>query len=282
MDTQKVWLITGAARGLGLEIAKAVLAAGDKVIATVRSNPEKLTAELNGKNLLVITVDVVNEPRVKEAVAEAVAAFGKLDVLVNNAGFGLLSGVEEGSDLEVRKMYDTNVFGSLNMIRAVAPYFRLQKSGHIINISSVGGLVGSPGWGLYNSTKFAVEGFSEALYKELKPLNIHVTVVEPGYFRTNFLDGSSLNKSENSLADYADTVGKMRSRVTEINYKQPGDPRKLALALIKLVAADNPPLHLPMGQDTLAAYQSKTDAFQKEIEEWYDTIVSTDHADDER
>jgi NAD(P)-dependent dehydrogenase (short-subunit alcohol dehydrogenase family) len=277
MSTQKVWLITGAARGLGFEIAKTVLAAGDKVVATVRSNAEKLAAELNNENLHVVTLDVVNEAQTKEAVAEALATFGKIDILLNNAGFGLLSGVEEGSDEQVRKMFDTNVFGSLNMIRSVAPHLRQQRSGHIINISSIGGLVASAGWGLYNSTKFAVEGFTEALYKELKPLGVHVTVIEPGYFRTNFLDSSSLNQSENIIADYADTVGKTRLHAAEVNYKQPGDPHKLALALIKLVAAENPPMRLPMGQDTLAAYKSKTEAFQKEIQEWHDTIVSTDH-----
>jgi NAD(P)-dependent dehydrogenase (short-subunit alcohol dehydrogenase family) len=277
MSTQKVWLITGAARGLGFEIAKTVLAAGDKVVATVRSNAEKLAAELNNENLHVLTLDVVNEAQTKEAVAEALATFGKIDILLNNAGFGLLSGVEEGSDEQVRKMFDTNVFGSLNMIRSVAPHLRQQRSGHIINISSIGGLVASAGWGLYNSTKFAVEGFTEALYKELKPLGVHVTVIEPGYFRTNFLDGSSLNQSENIIADYADTVGKTRLHAAEVNHKQPGDPHKLALALIKLVAAENPPMRLPMGQDTLAAYKSKTEAFQKEIQEWHDTIVSTDH-----
>jgi NAD(P)-dependent dehydrogenase (short-subunit alcohol dehydrogenase family) len=277
MNTQKVWLITGAARGLGFEITKEVLAAGDKVVATVRSNAEKLAAELNNKNLHIVTLDVVNEAQTKEAVVEAIATFGKIDVLLNNAGFGLLSGVEEGSDEQVRKMFDTNVFGALNMIRSVAPHLRRQRSGHIINISSIGGLVASVGWGLYSSTKFAVEGFTEALHKELKPLGIHVTVIEPGYFRTNFLDGSSLNRSENIIDDYADTVGKTRLLATEINYKQPGDPQKLALALIKLVASENPPMRLPMGQDTLWAYQSKTEAFQKEIEEWHDTIVSTDH-----
>jgi NAD(P)-dependent dehydrogenase (short-subunit alcohol dehydrogenase family) len=277
MITQKVWLITGAARGMGLEITKAVLETGDKVVATVRNNPEKLADELKSDNLLVVTLDVVNEEQTKEAAAKAIAFFGRIDVLVNNAGFGLLGAVEEGSDAEVRKMFDTNVFGTLNVIRSVAPYMRQQRSGYIINISSIGGLVGSAGWGLYNSTKFAVEGISEALCKELKPLGIKVTVVEPGYFRTNFLDGSSLKRSEIVIDDYADTAGKMRTTATEINYNQPGDPQKLALAMVKLASSENPPLHLPMGRDTLKAYHLKTEAFRKDIEVWHDTILSTDH-----
>lgn len=279
MKTQKTWFITGAGRGLGLAITKAVLEHGDNVVAAVRSHPEQLAAELNNDNLLVVPLDVTNEIQASIAIGLAAEKFGKIDVLLNNAGFGLLAAVEEAPDADIRHMYDTNVFGTLNVIRQMLPVMRAQRSGHIINITSVGGLVGSVGWGLYNSTKFAVEGISEALSKELAPLNIFVTAVEPGYFRTNFLDGSSLNTIPHVIDDYADTVGKMRSTAVQVNKKQPGDPEKLAAALIAIANADKPPLHLPLGKDTLASYQTKTKNFQQDIDTWYETITGTDHDD---
>lgn len=275
----KVWFITGASRGFGFEITKAVLASGDKVVATVRSQPEKLETELNDQNLLVLKMDVTDQKQTELAVAQAIDKFGKIDVLVNNAGFGLLSAVEEGTDEELRKMYDTNVFGLLNVTRSILPHLRKQHSGHIINISSIGGLVGSFGWGLYSSTKFAVEGLSEAMSKELKPLGIFVTVVEPGYFRTNFLDKSSLTRSKNIIEDYVETSGKMREFATQVSYKQPGDPTKLAVAIVQIANSKTPPLHLPLGKDTLNSFRAKTEAFEKDIETWYDVITSTDHDD---
>lgn len=279
MKTQKVWFITGAARGLGFEIAKTVLASGDQVVATVRSSREQLATDLASDNLYVVSLDVTNEEKVKEAIDLAIEKFGKIDVLVNNAGFGLLGAVEEATDAAIRRMYDTNVFGTLNVIRHVLPILRKQGNGHIMNISSVGGLTGSAGWGLYNSTKFAVEGISEALSKELAPLNIFVTAIEPGYFRTNFLDSSSLNTVTNIIDDYKDTVGKMRSAAVERNKKQPGDPKKLAEALIAIAYTETPPVHLPMGKDSLSSYQAKTASFQLDIDAWHDVIVGTDHDD---
>jgi len=275
MKKQKIWFITGAGRGFGFEIAKAALASGDIVIATVRNNASELASDLSNNNLTVVTLDITDENQAKELAKTLIEKFGKIDVVFNNAGFGLLGAVEEITAEEVRKLYETNVFGTLNVTRSFLPYLRKQGSGHIINISSVGGLTGSPGWGIYNSTKFAVEGFSEALAKELSPLGIYVTVVEPGYFRTNFLDPSSLNRGSIVIEDYAETTGKMRNRATEINYKQPGDPAKLAAAMVKLVESENPPLHLPMGQDTLDAYEAKTMAFQKNIQDWHSVIIGT-------
>ena len=277
MKTQKTWFITGASRGLGLAVTKAVLEAGDKVVATVRSNPEALTAQFNNDNLLVISLDVTQEAQVPEAVNKAIAKFGTIDVLLNNAGFGLLAAVEEGTDKEIRHMYDTNVFGTLNVLRHLLPVLRQQRSGHIINITSLGGLSGSAGWGLYNSTKFAVEGISEALAKELAPLNIFVTAVEPGYFRTNFMDNSSLNTALHSIDDYKDTVGKVRANAAHVNNTQPGDPQKLAAALIAIVSAPKPPVHLPLGRDALAAYRTKTANFQQDIDAWHGVITGTDH-----
>ncbi|WP_321332135.1 oxidoreductase [uncultured Bacteroides sp.] len=275
----KVWFITGASRGFGLEITKAVLASGDKVIAAVRTPDEFVLQVSNNENLLVVPLDVTNEEQSKKAVLTGHDYFGRIDVLVNNAGYGLLSAVEEASGEEVKKNYDTNVFGTLNVIRAVLPFMRKQRSGHIINISSVGGLTGSIGWGLYSSTKFAIEGITEALALELAPLGIKATVVEPGYFRTNFLDASSLNRTANIIEDYAETVGKMRAFATQVNRKQPGNPVKLAEAFIKLAVAENPPLHLPLGKDTLERYEHKTAGFAKDIENWYDVIIGTDHDD---
>src|SRR5215467_11714663 len=241
----KIWIITGAARGFGQQISKAVLASGDVVIATVRSRPEELKAQLgNHPNLHVAILDVTNEDQARNVAAEAVKNFGRIDVLVNNAGSGLLSAVEEATDEEVKRNYETNVFGLLKVTRAVLPHMRRQRSGHVINFSSVGGLLGWPGWGLYCSTKFAVEGLTESLAKELWPLGIYTTAVEPGFFRTNFLDGSSLTRTENIIADYAETVGKMREFATEVSYKQPGDPAKLAAAVVRLAASPKPPVHL--------------------------------------
>ena len=280
MENQKVWFITGASRGFGLEITKAALIAGDKGVATVRGQINELTEiAADNKNLHVLTLDVANEAATKTAAEAAIEKFGKIDVLVNNAGFGLLSAIEEGTDMEIRKMYDTNVFGLLHVTRAILPYMRARKSGHVINISSVGGLASAPGWGLYASTKFALEGITEAMADELKALGIFATVVEPGYFRTNFLDGSSLTRAGNIIDDYAGTVGQMREFATQVSYKQPGDPVKLAAAIIKLAASENPPVHLPLGRDTLAAYRAKTAAMENDIASWETVVVNTDHDD---
>lgn len=280
MTTKKVWFITGASRGFGFEIAKEALNNGDQVIATVRKNTDAVKQQLgNGDRLEVAVLDVTDEANIKNAVEDAVRRFGRIDVLVNNAGHGLLSGVEEASDAEVRKVYDANVFGLLNVTRAVLPYFRRQHSGHIINLSSVGGLTGITGWGLYGSTKFAVEGITEALAAELAPLGIYATAVEPGFFRTDFLDASSLTTSPHIIDDYAETVGKMRSFAAEVNHKQPGSAVKAAQAIVRLGHAEHPPVHLPLGRDTLAMFKEKMDRFNADIETWRDTIVGTDHDD---
>jgi NAD(P)-dependent dehydrogenase (short-subunit alcohol dehydrogenase family) len=280
MKTQKTWFVTGASRGFGMDITRAALSSGDKVVATVRTKPGQLAEEFsNNPDLLVVTMDVTSQSQVQQAVEQAIAHFGAIDVLVNNAGYGLLSAIEEASDEEVKQNYEVNVFGTLNVIRAVLPFMRKQRSGHVINISSVGGLSGYVGWGLYGSTKFAIEGITEALALELAPLGIHATVVAPGFFRTNFLDTSSLSRSVNVIEDYAETVGAMRDFATQVNRKQPGDPEKLARAFLLLAASENPPVHLPLGKDTLARYQGKAAAFEKDVHQWYDVITGTDHND---
>ncbi len=280
MSKTKAWFITGASRGFGFEIAKAVLKTGDKVVATVRSKPEQLLKLLNNdKNLLVTVLDVNDKNLVKTSVKVALDKFGSIDVLVNNAGYGLLSAVEEASDEEVRQNYETNVFGLLNVTREVLPHMRQQRSGHIINLSSVGGLAGFPGWGLYCSTKFAVEGITESMASELAPLGIHATAIEPGFFRTDFLDSSSLVTTENIIVDYADTAGKMRNQMAQANKKQPGSAERLAQAFIALANSESPPVHLMLGKDTLAVYRKKIATMEKEIEEWHDIITGTDHDD---
>jgi NAD(P)-dependent dehydrogenase (short-subunit alcohol dehydrogenase family) len=280
MKTQKTWFITGAGRGFGLNITEAVLNSGDNVVATVRNNPEDLAVKFgNNPNLLVVVLDTTNEEQAIAAAASGIAKFGKIDVLVNNAGYGLLSAVEEATSKEVFNNFNVNVFGVLNTTRAILPYMREKRSGHIINISSIGGLSAYFGWGVYGATKFAIEGITEGLAMELAPLGIHATVVAPGFFRTNFLDQSSLVRSENIIEDYNETVGEMRKFATTANKKQPGDPIKLAAAFLKLAASEKPPVHLPLGSDTLERFRFKTKNFEEDITNWYDTIVGTDHDD---
>lgn len=274
--TQKTWFITGASRGIGAEIAKAVLAAGDQLIATARRKTDLHEFESN-PNVLTLSLDITDEAQVQAAVAAALERFGQIDVLVNNAGFGLLGGIEETSAQEVERVYRTNVFGLLNMTRAVLPSMRQRRRGHIINLSSIGGYRSTPGWGVYSSTKFAVEGITEALHDELAPLGIHATVVEPGYFRTNFLDGSSLQRTALEIPDYAETVGKVRQIASELSYQQPGDPTKLAQAMLQLANADTPPLRLPLGTDTLQAIAKKNAYVEQETAQWRVLAESTDY-----
>ncbi len=272
---QKVWFVTGASRGFGAEIAKAILAAGDRLVATARK-AEALSYLSQQDNLLPLALDVTDEKQARQAVDAALARFGRIDVLVNNAGYGILGAVEETSATEVENVYRTNVFGSLNLIRAVLPAMRQQRSGHIINISSIGGYGAYAGWGVYGSTKFAIEGITEALHAELAPLGIHATVVEPGFFRTDFLDPSSLVTTRSRLDDYAETVGRTRDFAGGHSGQQPGDPAKLAQAFLRLVNAPEPPLRLPLGTDTLARIAEKNVFVEKELEQWRSLSVSTD------
>lgn len=272
----RVWFVTGAARGIGLRIVEAALAAGDAVVASSR-DATSLRERFAGQDaLLPVSLDVTDEKQAAAAVAAALDRFGRIDVLVNNAGFGLLGAVEEASADEVRRLYETNVFGLLNVTRAALPSMRERRRGHVVNISSVGGFRSGPGFGVYCSTKFAVEGLSEALHGELAPLGVHVTVVEPGYFRTEFLDQSSLTVSPRVLADYAATAGAVRERAVQINQKQPGDPRRLAQALLALVASDAPPLRLPLGTDTLQVIAEKSAQVAAETATWRALSASTD------
>lgn len=272
----KIWFITGASRGFGALVAERALANGDGVIGTAR-NPTAVTQRF-GKhpNLLAVGLDVTIEDQAVTAAKATVDRFGHIDVLLNNAGFGLMGAVEEATAAEVETLYRTNVFGLLNVSRAVLPYMRRQRSGRILNISSIGGYRSAAGFGVYCSTKFAVEGLSEAMHDELAPLGIHVTVVEPGYFRTDFLDASSLSVSSTQISDYESTSGRIRIKAGELNHNQPGDPSKLADVLVAFADAKDPPVRLPLGSDTVAAIEAKHQADSHILSEWRRTSMSTD------
>lgn len=275
-EFKRVWLITGASRGIGALIAEAALADGNAVVATGRNATAIIERLGTSAALLPLALDVTNEEQIRLGVRVALEHFGRIDVLVNNAGFGLLAAVEESGDADVRRMFDTNVFGLLNVTRAVLPIMRAQRSGHVINISSIGGYQAAAGFGVYSSTKFAVEGITEAMHTELKPLGIHATIVEPGYFRTDFLDASSLLVAPDEIGDYAATSGAVRKQALSLNHNQPGDPKKLAAAMLRLADAPNPPLRLPMGTDTLAAIAAKNAFVAQEMETWRELSASTD------
>jgi len=275
-DFKRVWMITGASRGLGARMTEAALANGDAVVATARDAASVSKRFGDGAALLAVSLDVTDEAQAARAVEAALARFGRIDVLVNNAGFGLLGAVEEATADEVRKLYETNVFGLLNVTRAVLPSMRQRRSGRIVNVSSLGGHQSGPGFGIYCSTKFAVEGINQALNRELAPLGIHVTALEPGYFRTDFLDNASLSVSPRVIDDYAETAGQVRVAATQISHNQPGDPEKLARAVIALVEAPTPPLRLPLGSDTLKVIRDKIESLTRETAQWEALALSTD------
>jgi NAD(P)-dependent dehydrogenase (short-subunit alcohol dehydrogenase family) len=275
--SERVWLVTGASRGIGAEIAKAVLASGDKLIATARalSGLEHLGSS---ENLLSTVLDVGDARQAIAAVEAGVARFGQIDVVVNNAGICLVGAVEETSAEDVERLYQVNVFGLLNVTRAVLPGMRQRRSGHIINISSVAGYSGYMGFGVYSSTKFAVEGLSEALHLELAPLGIHVTIVEPGFFRSDILDHSkSLIEAPIRYADYDGTAGAVRGIVPGLSHHQPGDPVKLARALLEVANTETPPLRLPLGPDTLQRMAEKNALIERETAAWRTLAASTNH-----
>jgi len=276
VSPSRVWMVTGASRGLGACIAEAALAQGDAVVATGR-DAAAVERRLGGRGaLLPLALDVTDEAQAQRAVQAAIARFGRIDVLVNNAGYGLMGAVEEATADEVRRLYDTNVFGLLHVTRAVLPAMRARRAGHVINISSLGGVRSSAGFGLYCSTKFAVEGITEALHAELAPLGIHATAVQPGYFRTEFLDGASLAVSPRVLDDYAASAGAVRQAVPGINLRQPGDPVRLAQAVLRLVASPVPPVRLPLGSDTLRTIAEQHARVAAETARWSAVAASTD------
>ncbi|MFG3289232.1 oxidoreductase [Streptomyces sp. NPDC048179] len=273
------WFITGAARGLGYEIARHALEAGVDVVATARSlsQVEAAFATVPGsrERFLPVALDVTEESQVAAAVEAAVARFGSIDVLVNNAGRGLLGAVEEASAAEVETVFATNVFGLLRVTRAVLPHMRAARSGHVVNITSMGGFAQVAGWGVYGATKFAVEGLSEAMQAELSPLGIKVTIVEPGSFRTGFLDGSSLHTTANEIPDYAGTAGRVRQAVVTSNGGQINDPAKGASVIYTAVTAEQPPTRLQIGPDAISMVETKLTHVRDEMAVWRSLGAST-------
>ena len=271
-----VWFITGTSQGFGRELVRAALERGDSVIATSR-NPQTVSAAFPkaGDRLLTVSLDLRDAAQIAAVVAQSIARFRRIDVLVNNAGYGLTGAIEEASDAEIMNVYETNVFGLLRLTRAILPHLRGQKSGHIVNLSSIGGLGGLPGWGIYNSTKFAVEGLSEALAVEVAPLGIGVTIVEPGPFRTDFL-GGSLTATATVLPDYKETAGQTRAATSQRHGKQPGDPALAADAIVKAITSPKPPLHLILGNFAFERFTTKLDALRQEMETWRETTLATD------
>lgn len=275
MRKQKVWLITGASKGMGLEVAKTALLNGDKVIATSRNLQEQIeNIGDDVQNLLPLKVDITKEDEVKTAIEKGIAKFGGIDVVLNNAGYYLVGSIEEISDEEFRKTVDVNLFGMANVIRQVMPYLRSQQSGHIINISSNMGYIGYANTGSYNAAKFAVIGLSEALAQEVRPFGIKVTVVAPGMFRTNFMSDTTLAIAANKIADYhlEAHVAMLRS----FNGNQPGDPTKLAQVLYEISNLAQPPLHLPLGTDSYQSIVEQRKNETLELATWKHLSFSTD------
>jgi len=275
LQNPRVWLITGSSSGFGRAIATTVLDRGEKVVVTAR-NPQQVE-DIQTKypdRALAVQLDVTQPEQVKAAVEQAIAKFGRIDVLINNAGYGTMGALEELDDETTRRQFDTNVFGALNMMRAVLPSMRQHRSGYILNLSSVGGFVSFPGAGIYCATKFALEALSEALAKEVESLGIKIIIVEPGAFRTDF-NGRSLVLAETQIADYEPVIGGFRQWLQDMDGKQPGDPVKAAEAMVQAVNSDNPPLRLALGADAVSAIETKLESVKAELEAWKDVAVNT-------
>ncbi|AUS79719.1 short-chain dehydrogenase/reductase [Actinoalloteichus sp. AHMU CJ021] len=275
-----VWLITGAGRGLGLEIARVALAS-DEHVALAARRPEYLPEDVrHHPNALPVRLDVTDRTRISAAVAEVIERFGSVDVLVNNAGRGLLGALEEITDAEARALFDVNVFGLINTTRAVLPSMRAAGKGKLVHIGSRSGFEGEPGVSIYSASKFAVAGISEALAAELAPFGIQSMVVEPGVFRTDFLDASSVQLPGSRIADYDDTPAHVTlDWAEEANHKQLGDPVKGAAFIYRVASGDKLPLHLPVGQDALDRRSAMTERIERETAPWREASAATAHTD---
>jgi NAD(P)-dependent dehydrogenase (short-subunit alcohol dehydrogenase family) len=277
---QSVWFVTGCSTGFGRELAKRLLGQGARVVVTAR-DPAKVAdlVSAHPQTALALALDVDKPEQIAGSVAAALAHFGRIDVLVNNAGFGYLSAVEEGDESEIRAMFETNVFGLAAMTRAVLPAMRAQKSGAVVNISSMAGVAGFQGIGYYNASKFAVEGLSEALAKEVKPFGIKVLIVEPGPFRTEWA-GRSLRTPSAPIEAYRETAMARRDAVRGYSGSQPGDPVRAAQAIISAVEADETPLHLPLGAVAYQTILAKLDAFRAEVLANREISLGADYPDE--
>lgn len=274
----KTWFITGASRGIGLGIARAALESGDQVVATARK-PEQVIASVAGLgsgDLLALHLDVTDQKSIQAAVDAASERFGRIDVLVNNAGYGQLGVFERQASAAIERQFATNFFGTLEVTRTVLPIMREQRSGHVFTVSSIGGLVGAEGGSIYSATKFALEGWSEGISSELKQFGIKTTLIEPGFFRTDFLDASSVSYGDIDIADYTDYSAKFKARLDAINHKQAGDPDKLGKVLVSLAALSDPPVRFAAGSDAYGILANRGDRDRAEAEKWRDLSASTD------
>jgi len=273
---QRVWFITGCSSGFGRLLAEEVLKAGDKVVATARNIATVADLETAyPKTARVLSLDVTHPEQIKAAVEQGLEQFGHVDVLVNNAGYGLMAAVEEASDADIKHVIDTNVYGVVNVTRAFLPHFRARKSGHILNVSSIAGIISTPGLGYYNLTKFAVEGFTEALAAELAPLGIKVTIIEPGPFRTKFLGGSAVF-AKTRIADYAGTAGKTLDTMAAYAGQQKGDPMKAVEAIVQVVNSPEPPLRLLLGAAAWRRFHDKIDLLERDAKAWEKVTLGVD------
>jgi NAD(P)-dependent dehydrogenase (short-subunit alcohol dehydrogenase family) len=271
-----VWLITGCSTGFGRELATLVLERGWRAVVTARDS-SKVDDIVQGfaNTALALALDVTDAKQVQSVVAQATKKFGQIDVLVNNAGYGYLAAIEEGNDDEVRDLFETNVFGLIDMTKAVLPIMRRQKSGLIINVSSIGGLTSFASTGYYHGTKYAVEGMSESLATEVRPLGIDVMIVEPGPFRTNWA-GPSIKQSATQIDDYATTAGERRKQTAARSGKQAGDPVRGAQAIIDAALAPKPPLRLLLGKMALELARKKLDTLKTDFDTWESSTVGAD------
>ena len=277
LQKSDVWFITGCSTGFGRELAKLVLEQGYRAVITARDPNKILDLKVGHENrALLLKLDVTNRTEVEYVVKRAESALGSIDVLVNNAGYGYVAAIEESDETEVRNMVETNFFGLARMIHVALPGMRQRRHGNIVNISSIGGLVGFPGVGYYNATKFAVEGLSESLAKEVAPMGIRVLIVEPGPFRTDWA-GRSLKKSSKQMPEYAETAGAFRERITGRSGKQIGDPVRAGMAIIKALESEHAPLHLTLGQIALETARTKVENLSAELDAWEETSLSADY-----
>ena len=271
----KTFFITGVSSGFGRALAQVALADGHRVVGTLRNETDRAEfAALSPGRSFGKILDVTDTAAIAPAIATVEAELGAIDVLVNNAGYGHEGVVEESSLEDLRRQFEVNVFGAVAVIQAVLPAMRKRRSGHIINITSMGGIITMPGLGFYHGSKFALEGISESLGKEVKGLGIHVTAVEPGAFRTDWA-GRSMVRAKRKTTDYDPIFDPIRKRRQEISGKQPGDPAKAARAILTLIASDNPPAHLLLGRDAVTLVQEKLAALQSEIKLWEEVSLST-------
>lgn len=269
----KVWLITGCSTGFGRAFATRALEAGYSVAVASRkkSDIEDIVSKFP-ETSLAVTLDVTKPTEIQSAVKATIERFGQIDVLINNAGIGYFGAIEESEEAEVRRMFEINFFGLANLTKEVLPLMRSQKSGHIINVASIGGLYSFPALGFYNATKYAVDGYSEALSKEVAPLGIKVTIVAPGGFRTDWA-GRSANETPGQIADYKDTANATQAWLRSVDGNQAGNPMKAAEAVIKVVESKNPPLRLLLGKDAVEISKEKLASLTKDFTEWESTSV---------